>query len=141
MKRAIRTQVDDKFDAYSDATALVFLKDDPKAKSRTRQEYKQESDTNYILSRFGVDVPQRRVVFGESDDQLDLQKAHEAVVSAKIAHHRMPKHLRDKYPHWKSLLNAVFSGELKSLDEVAPPPKPKETDASTSGTAAADSSA
>lgn len=124
--RAIRTQADSKGDAVSAATALVFHNDDTNHRSRTRQEFKDETDTNWILKRFGIQGANRQVQYGHADFDLDLQQAHEAVNAAKIAHHRMPAHLRDKYPTYKSLLNAIESGELTSLEEVAPAPIPKE---------------
>lgn len=110
MKPAIRTQVDDLGDAYSDATAITF---DP-TEDKARQEFEQETDANRILARFGVEVPgQRPPFYGEGDYDLDLHSAMIATKEAQLMHGTLPANLREKYPTWQSLLNALSSGELK----------------------------
>lgn len=45
---------------------------------KTRQEFKDESDTNWLLRRYGVNVPQVRPQYGEVD--MDAQY-HDAVLA------------------------------------------------------------
>ena len=61
-------------DVISAACGTAF---DP-AEDRTRQEFKDESDTNWLLRRYGVNVPQVKPQYGEVD--MDSQY-HDAVLA------------------------------------------------------------
>lgn len=120
MHKAVRTQEDDLGDIYSQQTAL----DMSGFPDRARQEFKDEADINILLRRFGVTVPQKQVTYGEANFDLDLQQAHAAVREAKEGFARLPEELRKKYPSWKSIFNAIQSGELKDLkSETVPEPE------------------
>lgn len=83
-------------------------------KDRARQEFKDETDTNQILNRFGVDLAQRPVEYGkETDYNMDLQQALAAVAQAKDTYRQMPNDLQRRYPTWQRFLNAVERGQLQ----------------------------
>lgn len=110
MKPAPRTQVDDLAEEYSLLTQLD-CSDFP---DQTRQEFKQETNVNYILSRFGVNTPLRETAYGEIDYNMDLQQSLTAINEAQQAVRKLPEPLRDKYYHWELLLEGMRSGQLKA---------------------------
>lgn len=130
MHRAIRTQVDSEFEAYSLRTGIDFSD----AKDLARQEFKAETDVNQLLGRFGVGaLGQRQQIFTETDFGLDLQTALEAVEMSRQAHRQLPRELREKYPTWQALLNGLYTGQFKMdlsqvpADEIVDPlPDPAE---------------
>ena len=87
-----------------------------------RQEFKEESDINYMLSRFGITQPRGTPTYGEWDDSIDLQMALESVREAREGFNRLPKELRDKFPRMEDILRAVDNGSLVIKDEPAPEP-------------------
>lgn len=112
MKPAIRTQADERQEEFSAEAEISF----EGTEDLTRQEYAQDADINYILSRFGVSghLPQQlNPQYGETDYSMDLQTAVSAVDMAKRAYTRMPPELKEIYPDWKALLNAP-DGEYKA---------------------------
>lgn len=111
-KPAERTQIDGLGDEVSFLTGLDCRSDI----DRTRQEYKRESDINYILSRFGISgggLPQKSPIWGETDYTLDLQQAFASIHAARDAWTNLPDDLRQRYPNWQTLLRALFTGDLK----------------------------
>lgn len=110
---AERRQSDGRQDEYSAAARI----DTSNLPDLARQEFKQEADVNYILSRFGLDGPQRQLVFGDVDFDIDLTGAHAAVSQARRAWGKMPDYLKEKYPSWQDLLAAIHSGELTTLEK------------------------
>lgn len=115
-KPAVRQQHDGMQDAYSDEAAI----DCTTKPDLARQEFKTESDVNNILNRFGV--PIANGTFGtEVDYTIDLQHALGAITDARRAHRNLPENLREKYPTWQSLLNALESGSLEMKNEDEPP--------------------
>lgn len=111
MHPAVRQQSDYLNEEYSRKAALDTS--GPEWKDVTRQEFKAEADINVMLSRFGVMPGTKVPQYGEADFTMDLQNAFDAVDSAKGAWRKMPAHLREKYPDWRALLQAVITGELK----------------------------
>lgn len=110
MPKALRTQYDDLQDDYS----LLGGLDCSDSKDMARQEFKDESDVNMILARFGVDSFQaKQPLFGETDYDIDLQQALAAIKTAKEVHHGLPPELRKIYPTWRSMLNGANTGDLK----------------------------
>lgn len=123
MQPAIRTQVDELQDQYSDEAGLDCSGD----KDMARQEFKEEADVNTILLRFGLGASHGLPkTFGETDYDLDLQNALHAIRDAKAAHSRLPEELKADYPTWQSFLNAVESGRLTSEPLPENPPKQPE---------------
>lgn len=115
---AIRSQADNKGDAISAATAL-----EPGEDVHTRQEFKDETDINNIMKRFGQTgmIATRQMEWGkEIDESIDLQQAIGAINQARAATFNVPPELKTKYPNWQTLLNAAESGEyaadLQELD-------------------------
>lgn len=127
MHRAIRTQADGKGDLWSRATRIDCSGD----RDVARQEFKDEADINKLLSRYGVGpMPQRQTTYMEVDYSLDLQTALTAVDAAAAAHRDLPQTLRDRYPNWPSLLNALDRGELRIdlSNRGTPPSQPPESE-------------
>lgn len=106
---AIRTQVDGLDEEYSIETAL----DCSDMPDTTRQEFKDETDVNKILGRYGVNAPMRPVQYGESNFDLDLQTALQAIYTAQDAVRNLPPDLAAKYPTWTSFMEAAYSGKLR----------------------------
>lgn len=118
MKKAIRTQVDEKGDLYSRETAW---KDDSDEPSKVRPELAAETDINNIMARAGVNPLQgRQPIWGDNNDRLDLHSAYKAVQDAKEAHAQLPTHLREKYPTWAEIVQAVEAGTIASPDDLLP---------------------
>lgn len=93
----------------------------PENKDYTRQEYKDEQDINYMLSRFGITQPRGTPTYGVWDDSIELQTAIEAVREAREGYKNLPEVLTNKFPDMESLLRAVENGALVFKDEEAPP--------------------
>lgn len=109
-----------------DASDNAILEDGTDNKDMARQEYKDESDINYMLSRFGITSPRGAPVYGEWDDSIDLQIAIESVREARQGYNDLPRELRDKFPTMEEFLRAVDNGELelKPERETPAPPQP-----------------
>lgn len=99
----------------------------------TRQEFKQEADINWILTRFavsGVTPPQRTPVYGDRDFDIDLHTGYIAMGDAQRAFNRLPPLLREEYKSYLGLLDAVHNGTFKDAlleadtERGAPPPAP-----------------
>lgn len=109
-----RTQVDGLGEEYSLASAY----DTTKTPDTARQEHKDDADVNILLARFGVDQPQKSVVFGEMDFSLDLQQAITACRESESAHERLHPDLKAKYPTWQTMITAMHDGTLaKDLED------------------------
>lgn len=110
MKPAIRTPVDERQSEFSFLTGL----DTSDLPDLARQEFREQTDTNYILDRFGVQTPmQRTPQFGEVDWDLDLHSAHISVERVQAAWYELDPELREKYKNSAGLLDAMNSGELQ----------------------------
>lgn len=116
---AIRGQADGKQKWWSDFTGMDFTE----SPSVTRQEFRDETEINTLLARYGVGQAQRPLTFGEANYDLDLQQALMAIEEAKVAHYRLPDHLKTQYPTWREFLNAVETGQL-TKDGLEPPAEP-----------------
>jgi hypothetical protein len=113
---ATRTQVDGKGDEVSAATAT-----EPTGDSITRAEFAQDADINILMARLGVDAPQRQMIYGEVDFDLDLQSAYAAADKAREVLRAVPDELKEKYKSAAQVLNAVESGayqqDLEQLEQ------------------------
>lgn len=109
MQPAERTQTDGLGDEYSFETGL----DCSNSKDMARHEQTGEADINKLLARFGIGIPQRQVVYGSMDFDLDLQQAYRAIETVKAAWDQMPDAITKKYTDWTQLAVALNSGELK----------------------------
>lgn len=118
MHNTYRTQND----GLGDETSTAAATDANQGDSLTRQEFRDDADLNILLARFGVQTPIRTDgQYGqEIDYNIDLQQALGAVEAARRANLNVPDELRDKYPDWKSVLNAAETGEYqKDLQALA----------------------
>lgn len=106
---AERAQGDDRQDEYSAAAAISF----DGVEDMARQEFRDEADINIILKKFGATAPQRPLVFGEADYDMDLQTAMLAIDAAKDIHLHLGPALQEKYPTWQDVLNGVATGQLR----------------------------
>lgn len=127
-KKAERTQIDGKQDAYSAATAL----DTSDLPDLTRQEFREEADVNHLLARYGIGgLPQRTPRWGEEIDfDMDLQSAYISTQGAMRAWAHLPADLKTEFPTWQDLLNGYVSGKYQEAkkayddrkkDEARPP--------------------
>lgn len=91
-------------------------------KDRARQEYKNEADINYMLSRLGVTQPRGAPVYGEWDDTIDLQTAIASVREAKAGYRTLPEELQKKFPTLEAFITAVDNGSLVIKDKEPEPP-------------------
>lgn len=89
-------------------------------KDLTRQEFKDETDTNFLLHRFGVEPLRGTPVYGEWDDSIELQTAFASIADAQDAFARLPDDLKAKFPRMEDLLTAVEKGTLR-LKQGEPP--------------------
>lgn len=130
---AERTQIDGRQEEYSFLTGL----DCSDLPDMTRQEGKEDADINVLLRKFGVGIPQRQIVYGSADFDMDLQQAYAAIEEVKGAWFLMPEEIRTKYKDWPTLMVALDAGELLfdptkpagskitlKPDEEPPAPKP-----------------
>lgn len=77
----LRTQADNLGDEISALTGTL-----PGGPSKTRQEFKDETDTNLLLKRFGVIPKHSGPGLGMVDFTIDLQTAMSAIESVQLAH-------------------------------------------------------
>lgn len=106
---AIRTQVDGLDEEYSLHTGI----DCGNREDMARQEFKDDTDVNKILGRYGVNADMRPLQFGNVNYDLDLQQALEAIIAANEAMASLPDTLRERYPSWESLSKGLRDGTLK----------------------------
>lgn len=115
--RSMRSQADNLGDAMSDLSMIWFDQDE----TQTKQEFKEEADINYLLTRFGANAQQKPVEWGqEVDYSLDLQTALDAMTAAQATTKQVPPELISKYPTWRHVLAGVESGQYEyDLKELA----------------------
>lgn len=109
MKPAIRTQIDDLAELVSIETGT----DCSNLPDLTRQEFKDETDVNKTIARFGGNTPLRQPTYGTMDYDIDLQQSLTAINKAQAACKKLPEPLRTKYYHWELLLEGMRNGQLK----------------------------
>lgn len=107
---AIRTQVDGLNEEYSLETAL----DCSTKPDLARQEFKEETDVNKVLARYGIDGIRREPQYSSVDYDMDLQQALESIREAERGIARLPTELRSKYDTWERLLDGAYNGQLKT---------------------------
>lgn len=105
-----RTQFDGLGDLYSENSAIAF----PRSDDRTRQEFKRETEVQFILDRYGLAAPQ--ATYGEVDRTVDLQEAIRLRGELDAAWERLPEALRREYGSWSSVIQAADEGRLTSKD-------------------------
>lgn len=121
--KAIRTQVDDLGDLYSDESAISF---DP-AEDKTRQEFKAESDINTLMKRYGADRAVQ-LPYGDVDYDTDLRSAYAAAQDAQDVFQRLPLSVRKHFPSWYHLAQ-----HLASIGFTIPEPKATEVSSGAAG--------
>lgn len=115
-------------DASDEAISETYEGDVVENKDMTQQQWKEEADINYMLSRFNIVPPKGAPTFGEWDDNINLQTAIQATREARTAWRKVPKELQQKFSNMDDLLAAVESGQLRIKEEpdepVPPAPQP-----------------
>lgn len=101
--------------SYSEKDIIICTE----AEDRTRQEFKDESDVNKLLSRYGVNVPQVKAVYGEVDTDLDLQGAY--MVAQEVRERLSPEQLEQLYTGKVPAAPEVSSGAAGTSPEGASP--------------------
>lgn len=118
MQPAIRTQVDGLNEEYSLQTAL----DCSNLPDMARQEFKDETDVNKVLARYGIDGLPRKPEYSAVDYDMDLQQSIEAIKEAERAIAKLPTPLREKYGTWERLFAGAYNGgvaaDLKAYHEA-----------------------
>lgn len=109
-----RTQLDPGVSVTLDASNSKDNKD------VARQEFKDEADINYMLSRFGVAPRRGTPIYGEWDDTVDLQVALQSVSDARSAYRQLPDNLKAKFTRMEDLLSALENGSLVIKNEDEP---------------------
>lgn len=123
MIHAIRTQVDDLGDLYSEQSSLDVTLEGEQGRSLTRQEFKNDTDVNRILQRFGVPQFTKQPNFGTIDWDRTLQDAYAGLEAGRRLYATLPKELQSKYPTEQSLLDGLASGQLATdIEAAANPP-------------------
>lgn len=107
---AIRTQVDGLNPEYSVETGL----DCSNKPDLARQEFKDETDVEKILQRYGVDGLPRKPEYSAVDYNVDLQQALESIREAERAISKLPEELRAKYGTWERIMAGAYSGKFKT---------------------------
>lgn len=100
--KTIRSQLDS-FDADSLASGIAF---DP-SENMTRQEFKDETDINWLLNKYGALPQMREPQFQDVDYDMDLLTAYEAVRQAQTVFGNLPHDIREKFGSWESLAAAM----------------------------------
>lgn len=116
MHHAIRSQTDLDQDFFSLSSGLEC---DP-AEDKARPEFAADADVNILLRKYGA-VPQRPLVYGEVNFDLDLLSAYEAVSSAVAGYARLPLSVRERFPDMATLFAAMASGEVVDLHPTPVP--------------------
>lgn len=121
MTNTLRTQHDGRNDEISLATA-----DPGGGKDMCRPEFGPDADIINIAAKFNIAELQRPITWGgELDYTIDLQQSITAITESKQAYNRLHPDIRDKYPSWQMLVNAMADGSLAKeleklgLDQVA----------------------
>lgn len=110
----------DSLDAEAVSAAVVISC--PVDDEITRQEFAKDADVNVLLRRFGAVPPMRGDPrFVEVDFSTDLLSAYGAVERARAAYAELPARIRDLYPNWQAVVEALHSGQLG----VGPVPSPE----------------
>lgn len=107
---AIRTQTDGLGEEISLANAL----DCSDLPDMARQEFKDETDVNKVLARYGVNAQMREPQYSEVDYNMDLQTSIESIREAERGIARLPVELRDKYGTWERLLAGAYNGGIQA---------------------------
>lgn len=96
-------------------------------RDNTRQEFKDETDINVILKKFGLDkFANRQMTYGDYNFDLDLQTSLNAIKAAKRVHKKLSPDLQRKYPTMVDVIEAIENGQLREelLEEKTEPGQP-----------------
>lgn len=115
----MRTQVDGMQDEYSFRSGV-----DCGPSTVVRPEFAAETDTKFILRRYGPMAG--TAIHGTQDMTMTLHQAFELQRSADASYHRLPESIRERFSSWREVLNALDSGELTRAEakSVEVPEKP-----------------
>ena len=98
--------------------------------SMTQQQFKQETDINVIVKRFGItgELPQniRAPAIEDFVDVVDYHSAMNAIKAAEHSFAAMPAAVRERFAHnpqrfWSSALTSAIVRKLTSWDSLMVP--------------------
>lgn len=121
-------QVNPELDASDGAIVERLDGTDYDNKDMARQEFAQEADINYMLSRFNITPPRGAPTYGEWDDTMDLQQALTSLSEARNAYRDLPEELRNKFKSMEELITAYANGSLIIKDGDVPVEPKTETE-------------
>lgn len=104
------------------------------SRDMTRQEFKEETDINVILNKFGVNsFAQRQPIYTEVDYTIDLQQALGILTTVQAGWDRLPDDIKARYPDWRTVVELMAAGTppQELLDALKPKPEPATNDAAT----------
>lgn len=83
----------------------------PPEEDRTRQEFREDTDINILLKRYGVGALNRTPTeFSDRDYDVSLHDAMIASQAADAAYNALDPDVRRAYPTWAHFVQAVESG-------------------------------
>lgn len=93
---------------------------DPKD-DRARQEFKKESDANYLIKKYGANLPMGNVRFGVQEFGIERFEALQRLETAQETYDGLPEAVKAVYPNWEALLAAIADGTYQTpvADEVS----------------------
>lgn len=122
----MRGQNDGLNDEVSELSAL-----DASEPKLTRQEFRDESDLNILLKKFGAGgLLAHDVQYGQLDYDTDLATAIDSMDRLILTFRKLPQELQDKYRTPGAMIAAHNTGELKDdlqAIEAAKTPTPAAT--------------
>lgn len=86
---------------------------DPKD-DRTRQEFKKDSDVNYLIKKYGANIPMGNVRFGVQEFGVDRFEALRRLETAQDTYDALPESVKAVYGDWETLLAAIADGSYKT---------------------------
>lgn len=89
----------------------------PAGEDRARQEFKAESDTSYLLHRYGV--PNVIGEFGVVDYEVSLQNVLDAQRTVRLRWLQLTEEERLGYGSWEEMFAAWQSGQYKGAETPA----------------------
>lgn len=111
---------------HFDQDSLVAVVDCSNDEPITRQEFKDDSDINSLLSRYGALPPSSRpAVFQDIDYTQDLLSSYEALSRAETLFEGLSPQVQQFFGSWANLAQALADGTANELFTKAHPPAPK----------------
>lgn len=99
-------------------TAAAF---DP-TEDKARQEFKKDADANWLIKKYGANIPVAPVAYGEANFDVDALTARVQAQTLTDAFSALPEAIRAKYPTWDAIMQGIANGSLTTLEEKVETP-------------------